>query len=270
MSRARPENMFQHPQETALAPMRDKLLFIEAIAADPDVCRRSLDLRVGILLAGRYSPTTGDAHPSLQFIAEALGADKRHVHRSIKRLVERGWFFLAPGGYKHGGRGHVNRYRPNPEKVPSAAPFKTAAVARVMERKREGCHGGSERVPRGPLNGAYHGDKDGLVNRDGSYTETTLASLAHHAGACCTHSIERQQDMAWLKNIERFIDAPRHRPYTASELQTLERWRDHCDELDETYDGHTGDGIGGYAGRLRDALTWEIEQDATEWEPETI
>jgi hypothetical protein len=68
--------------------------------------------------------------------------------------------------------------------------------------------------------------------------------------------------------LHRRAAAPTLHHIRAADLGTLAR--DHCDELDETYDGHTGDGIGGYAGRLRDALTWEIEQDASEWELETI
>jgi hypothetical protein len=66
--------MFQHPQESRLAPMRDKLLFIEALTASGDLTGR--ELRVAILLTMHYSTTHGCAKPSMVRIAAALGIDK--------------------------------------------------------------------------------------------------------------------------------------------------------------------------------------------------
>ena len=61
-TKPRPDNMFRYPQDTALAPMRDKLLFIEAIAADPDLTDR--ERRASILLTACYSTTYGVASPA--------------------------------------------------------------------------------------------------------------------------------------------------------------------------------------------------------------
>ena len=69
MSKPRPPNMFQHPQESAQAPMRDKLLFIETLVADPHLTPR--ELRVGIALVCNYSTTTGDSCTALEYLAAA-------------------------------------------------------------------------------------------------------------------------------------------------------------------------------------------------------
>ena len=92
MSKRRPANMFQYPQETELSPMRDKLLFIEALAASDDLTGR--ELRVAILLTSFYSTSNGYAKPIMVCIAAALRLDKSNVAKAIKktrrpRLVHR-------------------------------------------------------------------------------------------------------------------------------------------------------------------------------------
>ena len=134
MTKPRPPNMFQYPQETVLAPMRDKLLFIEALAASDDLTGR--ELRVAILLTSFYSTSNGYAKPSMVRIAAALRLDKSNVAKAIKKLAGLGWFIVEHGNFKLGGKGHVNHYHPNPERVASATPF--ADVPRAAPQSPKG------------------------------------------------------------------------------------------------------------------------------------
>ena len=138
MSKPRPPNMFQHPQESAQAPMRDKLLFIETLVADPHLTPR--ELKVGIALVCNYSTTTGDSCTALEYLAAALGMGKRHVLDAVNRLEAKGYYSIERGTRgrpNKGTKNSISRYRPNPEKVPSGAPFGTAAQMYQLRRYEE-------------------------------------------------------------------------------------------------------------------------------------
>jgi hypothetical protein len=68
--------------------MRDKLLFTEAMVASGELTGR--ELRVGILLISLWSPNRGFAHPSIQFIADALNIDERDAGKALKALEAKG------------------------------------------------------------------------------------------------------------------------------------------------------------------------------------
>jgi hypothetical protein len=187
MSKPRPPNMFQHPQESQQAPMRDKLLFIEALTADRDLTRT--ELRVAILLATHYSTTNGCAKPSMDHIAAALGMDKSNVARAINALATKGWFFVEHGNFRLGGKGHVNHYRPNPERVVSATPFVVAAAMSTQSAK------GGKIAPKGG-NSAAQRVAPAPTDTD-SYTDITdtgmlrMPSASPKARRTCTRGRTR-------------------------------------------------------------------------------
>jgi hypothetical protein len=59
MSKPRPPNMFQSPQESIQAPMRDKLLFTEAMMTAGELSGR--EQRVAFLLTSLWTHTRGCA-----------------------------------------------------------------------------------------------------------------------------------------------------------------------------------------------------------------
>jgi hypothetical protein len=141
MTRPRPDNMFAtaggQTQETSLAPLRDKLLFVEAMVASDELTGR--ELRLGILLTAHYSTDRGNASPSLDYISKALGTDKRDVAKILKQLEAKGWFAIWRGT-RGRGKNHVNRCIPNPQKVPSGGTIQDGC------RKCEGTRKGGSRT----------------------------------------------------------------------------------------------------------------------------
>jgi hypothetical protein len=282
MTRPRPDNMFAtaggQTQETSLAPLRDKLLFVEAMVASDELTGR--ELRLGILLTAHYSTDRGNASPSLDYISKALGTDKRDVAKILKQLEAKGWFAIWRGT-RGRGKNHVNRCIPNPQKVPSAAPFKTA-VENAKEREKVAPEppfnvAGNPNPP--PEKVAFESVKGGFSPVKGGARATRyVVSLSGHpsdddtaalrsASACEQANADMRaapvsydgKVMAKLQTIQRWLAAPNHRPCTASELGTIRRWRDWCDEINESHDGHTGDPIGGMAQRLANELDWLLE-----------
>jgi hypothetical protein len=258
----RPSNMFQYPQESALSPMRDKLLFIEELTADRDLTRT--ELRIAILLTTHYSTTNGYAKPSMDRIAAALGIDKSNVAKAINSLAAKGWFFVEHGNFRLGGKGHVNHYRPNPERVASATPFAHAAsrtCTHVQNPKggKIGAKGGNsapQRVAPAPTD---------TGTLDASYTDTAVLRTAPCSQSKDAHAhkdVQRFVAVRKLDNWERWIKAGSDRSLTPSERKTVETWLAECDQFAETYDAHTGDPVGGRAYRLSMELAWLLESKA--------
>lgn len=272
MTAPRPANMFAtaggSPQETSLAPMRDKLLFIEAMHASDELTGR--ELRAGTLLASCYSTTTGDAYPSLQFIADALGMDKRHVGRVLDSLEAKGWFTIWRGT-RGRGKNHVSRYIPNPEKVPSSAPFRTAANKSAERKKKvpfdsvkgafsslKGTSGGTRYVVS--LYG-HPSDENTAELSSASATALRAASPAGDGATIQQHARaddDDQKPMPKLQKIQTWLKGLTDRPPTASECETSYRWRDLCLEISEERD--VADPIGRMAQRLADELQDLLDQ----------
>jgi hypothetical protein len=252
MSAPRPANMFQHPQETKLAPMRDKLLFIEALTASGVLTGR--ELRVAILLTMRYSTTHGCAKPSMDYIAAALGLDKSNVAKMINSLVAKRWFFVERGNFRLGGKGHVNQYRPNAERVSSATPFHDHGTTDVPDAK------GVKTSAKGVKTTAQRvspATTDTVPYTESTYT-ASLRSASHSQSDDAIDLSDPQYVMGQLKLIERCLAARESGTWTEADEPSLQELADYCDEACEAFDSHTGDPIGGLAYRLAQDLGWEL------------
>src|SRR5688572_29814786 len=99
-----PQN-FRSPPEGRTQLTADKFAVIDALACDSEL--RCLDRRIGTLLICRYlNSELLRAWPSAELLARDTGADPRSIRRSIKKLIEQGWFTKV----RAGGRGKSNRY----------------------------------------------------------------------------------------------------------------------------------------------------------------
>jgi hypothetical protein len=255
MAKPRPTNMFQYPQETELSPMRDKLLFIEALAASGELTGR--ELRVAILLTSFYSTTNGYAKPSMVRIATALGTDKSAVAKAIKKLAALGWFIVEHGNFKLGGKGHVNHYRPNPERVASATPFVDAPRAPQSPK-------GVKTSPKGVKTG--HQRVSPATTDPNPYPNPRTDT-----GVLRTPSHSQNDDVAmdWLppegviiarlKAIDRWL-RKQNGCWSRRSLDTVKEYHAFVDNVFEAYPSHESD-IGGMAYRLVSELGWILDQN---------
>ena len=103
-----------------------KFLLIEAAADDDRLSR--LDLRVHCKLLTRYvNGETGLAWPSPKTLADGLGADRRSVRRSLKRLSKTWWRQVEKGGPLKGEFNRTSRYEPLWQMVTDKPLFDSAA-----------------------------------------------------------------------------------------------------------------------------------------------
>jgi len=262
----RPANMFQHPQETELSPMRDKLLFIEALAASAELTGR--ELRVAILLTSFYSTTTGYAKPSMVRIAAALGIDKSDARKAVNSLVAKGWFFVDRGDFKLGGKGHVNHYRPNPQMVASAQPFMTASQRGADAPPFDDAN------PKGgktSSKGAKHPRKGG---RQHPQIRILIRILLQIRAYFLRHHVQRTADAyvqylppegviaARLKGIDKWLQPKLVSHYwTRADLKAVKAYHAFLDQVIEVYPAIDGCPIGGKAYRLVSELSWILEQN---------
>jgi Helix-turn-helix domain len=262
MTRPRPERMFQYPQESSQAPKRDKLLFTEAMMASGELTLT--ELRVGFLLASLWTHTHGYAHPPMQWIADALTLDKRQVGRALATLESKGWFRVEHGT-RGRGKNHVNRYRPNVEKVTAASPFK-AAVTQAEQRRAE-----QEKVTPVPVKSDSSSPKgDRTVTLSGvslsgvlrTEPDTLRVSPCSPSNGADTHTAPQFVALKKLKAIAAspLLTSSNH-PLTTNQRKTVEGWLHECDQLCELYDSHTGDPIGGMAYRLAQELSGRLQED---------
>jgi hypothetical protein len=264
MSKPRPANMFQHPQESTQAPKRDKLLFMEALAADRDLTLR--ELRVALLLTSFWSHTHGAAYPSMQWIADALGIDKRHISRALKGLEAKGWFMVERGS-RGRGKNHVNRYRPNVEKVPSGAPFKTVADQVAAERAaREKGPLCSVKGASTSLKGASRGTLSDVSLSD--VQRTYPADLRSASSFQADADSDRTSIARQLGKLESLLKAGY--PETLASAERA-RWAEATyqalDEIIEAHDAHIGDPIGGWAYRLSEDVYPHLTAEPPTAEP---
>jgi hypothetical protein len=256
-SKPRPDNMFQHLPAGPRAPMRDKLLFTEAMMASDELTGRQL--RIGYLLVSYYSAGNGDACPSMQFIADALGIDKRNVGKDLKVLEAKGWFYVDHGT-RGRGKNHVNRYRPNVEKVSSATPFKTAA--RKAERERLGnvadqkrCQSIPEKVSEHPVKGVT-GDTLSVTTISGTEVNTDLLRRSCSPEQACSDPPDFRV-LEKLKEIERRLKGPFRAMTPSARRRAARSWLDTCEQIFQDYPPHRGP-IGGMAYRLCEELEWVL------------
>jgi Helix-turn-helix domain len=261
--RPRPDNMFQYPQESTQAPMRDKLLFTEAMMASGELTGR--EQRVAFLLTSLWTHTHGCAYPAMQWIADALGLDKRDVGKILTALETKGWF-LVEHGTRGRGKNHVNRYRPNVEKVESGTPFKTVAQQAAADRAEQ------EKVAFCPAKGGKTSTKGG---NGATLSGLTLSGVLRTDTDDRRSSSRSQSDEAHapdisdpnfivlkkLQGIDAWLKAGSDRALTSTERRTVEGWLTLCDELCESHDAHTGDPIGGMAYRLAQEVSGCLQED---------
>jgi hypothetical protein len=82
---------------------RDRLAWLDVVASHPDLDAGTFKL--AYLIAGLVNRKTGDAWPSLDYLASAMRMNERSVRRLIEALVKQG--FLSK---TRGGDGRPNRY----------------------------------------------------------------------------------------------------------------------------------------------------------------
>jgi hypothetical protein len=252
MTKPRPANMFEHPQESPKYAMRDKLLFTQAMVASGELTGR--ELRVGFMLVNAWSTNHGSAYPSMQYIADALTIDKRDVGKALCALEVKGWFIVRHGS-RGRGKNHANRYIPNIEKVVSAAPFQTAALAAEQRRSE------SEKVAKHPGKGGKTSTKGGAgatlsgaslsgVLRTDMDDLRSSSRWQRDADAVVLEDVPSFRILEKLRQCDAWLRADSNRPLTASELRAVASWRDECDQIAELYDAQLGDPVGGMAYRI--------------------
>ena len=91
------------------------------------------DVRVAWRILDRMSAERPFSYPSIGLLARELGCDDRSVQRSVKRLVESGWFYCEVGG----GCKRPNSYKPNLERVTPVSPLEDERVTPVSPLEDE-------------------------------------------------------------------------------------------------------------------------------------
>ena len=190
------------------------------------------------------------------------GLGKRHVLDAVNRLEAKGYYSIERGTQDatKGTKNSISRYRPNPEEVPSGAPFTTAAQMyqlRRYEEKRFPC--APEKVPRCPEKGSPKGTEYGLRNtafKDEYGSHYVRASRSQNDDALTDpHFVVLKK----LRSYDAWLKAGSNRALTPTERRTLEGWLEYCDEICDRFDSHTGDPIGGMAYRLAQDLAYELD-----------
>jgi DNA-binding MarR family transcriptional regulator len=197
----------------------------------------------------------------MQWIADALNLDKRDVGKILKSLETKGWL-IVEHGTRGRGKNHVNRYRPNAEKVASMTPFKDAVERAEQERAEQ------EKVAPRHIKGGKTSTKggagatlSGLTLSDVLRTDTAdLRSASRSQSGEDAHTDPRFLVRRKLESYEQWLKAGSNRPLTPSERKALQGWLEFCAGACEAYDAHTGDPIGGRAYRLAQELSWLLEQ----------
>jgi predicted transcriptional regulator len=109
--------------------MREKLEFYDRLTCCAELL--PLDTRVAWRLLSYANHETGCAWPAVETLATEVKANERSVRRSLKRLVETGWFQSESGK----GRGRTSRYWPNLVRIEGRT--EEDVVAEVVEDKPE-------------------------------------------------------------------------------------------------------------------------------------
>jgi len=96
---------------------RDLFDFFGAIAADKTkgtdgTTLNASDLRVACSILGHLNRTTGMCFVTDETLKEGAGCDERQVRKSVKKLVDHGWFEVK----RYRGRGLATEYYPAMEK----------------------------------------------------------------------------------------------------------------------------------------------------------
>jgi DNA-binding transcriptional MocR family regulator len=83
--------------------------WLVAVAEDVRLHKAALATSIAMKLFAQYFHNTKEiAWPSIERLADELGADRRSVQRAIAQLIECGHLVCEPGGR---GPGHTNTYR---------------------------------------------------------------------------------------------------------------------------------------------------------------
>jgi hypothetical protein len=255
-----------HTQFGNLAVTRAKLLFIETMTTDPGLT--PLSLRAGIIVLSTYTTKRGYAETSVEHVALALGADKGNVSRALRAAELWGYFRIERSGYKHGVRGKPNRYYPNWAKVTSLQPMNDAAAARkvVSEAADEdalGCISTPNKVVSTTTNPDYDSIKKSCAPQRATRSERRTD--IKHQGSLKKERPEHTIDSEFLRRTEAFIKLERPRPFTDSELATLGRWFERCNEIFEEHD--VEDPIAQWGRRLADEIGWILDEHLGQNEP---
>jgi hypothetical protein len=106
--------------------LKDQWRLAVAVACDPRLAR--LDLAVLIVVLDRFYKAKGNSRASSRYLAEALGAERRNIRNSLRKLIALGYLEEARKGQgtratewrlcRHAGRAG----RPRRCRVPPAAP----------------------------------------------------------------------------------------------------------------------------------------------------
>jgi hypothetical protein len=256
-----------HTQLGNLAVTRAKLLFIEAMTADPGLSQR--ELRVGIVLMSCYSTAKGYGAPSLDYVARVIGMNKSSVSRAVDVLERKGYFRVMRASYthwrtpaQHGIRGHANQYRPNWDKITSVTPLNDAAALRKVAPVQP------KQSPLGCKTSEVRLHLDATLP-DFSSLNKSCAPQRTSPSARCTRSAAQEEPTDWLgnkgevgKRLERYeawLRAGSERRMTAAEVRTARGWLEICDQAAEIHNAHEGDPIGGWAYRLSMELAALLE-----------
>lgn len=94
------------------------------ISIDRELTR--IDVAVGALLIEHINHQTGDAWPSVVYMARNIECSREAIYKSLRRLCTREYFFKQSGG----GRGRSNRYRLNEKRVNRSSLFSQGAAVR--------------------------------------------------------------------------------------------------------------------------------------------
>lgn len=227
--------------KTLLAKMR----FLEWLSTRNDLTVE--DLRLAIVLTSLWNGPRGYAWPSQDTLAAILGRHKRAIRRSVGRLRDAEIFDVRR---PEQGRGHAIEYTPRFDRVPEGNIYsheKEDAIVSPFKAQDAPAEKGTSETEKG-TNNAQKGDLTVSphpgVSEEGSIRSVPTASPDGDAQSLASK----------LKQLEGWIHTYKHSGITADEYRHLERRRDELAEIALEYDGHTGDGIGGWAGRLRDKI----------------
>jgi hypothetical protein len=80
---------------THFTPQEFKFRWAEALMAETSKWRTSTDLLTALVLAS-FMGVSGDCHPGMDRVAQAMKTSRETTRRSVRRLEERGWLIVIP------------------------------------------------------------------------------------------------------------------------------------------------------------------------------
>ncbi len=236
----------------------NKLFTLQAAAIHPDLTKT--DIKVLAILIEMQNPQYGYSWMAVETLARAAAVDIRTAQRSLRRLEEESFIETTRRG---GGRSTSSRYRVSLICEPALkAPIEEAlnrdrrATLSPSAESAETPASASETPASASLNPGIRATR--YLTYHSSVPDTFRPTASPSGDALQDEDLEGPPVAARLAALEHQLPTIRksiqHMPRrdALSYLEAHYRW---LDDIAQSYEAHTGDGIGGWALRLAEEVS---------------